>query len=120
MTPEGLRELGSGRLSFVRKQDARNYRAGGGRDCDPQSDRTDHRWRNEDLWRGERQLIRPEGRAKAIADAIAEQLKIRFREQRLDQVESRTARLRVSVSRDSQTYKRRRSPVATAKMTSRC
>ena len=28
MTPEGLHELGSGTLSFVRKQDARNYRAG--------------------------------------------------------------------------------------------
>ena len=50
LTPTWIKDA-----QLVRKQDARNYRAGRGRDCDRQSDRTDRRWRDEDLWRGERQ-----------------------------------------------------------------
>ena len=50
LTPTWIKDA-----QLVRKQDARNYRAVRGRDCDPQSARTDRRWRDEDLWRGERQ-----------------------------------------------------------------
>ena len=78
MTPEGLKKVGSGTLEFVRGQDARHYCAGRCRDCDRQSARTHRGWRDEDLWRGERSNTL-EGRAKATADAIAEELKIRFR-----------------------------------------
>ena len=55
MTPEGLKKAWIKDAEFVRRQDARHYCAGRGRDCDRQSDRTDRRWRDEDLWRGERQ-----------------------------------------------------------------
>ena len=85
MTPEGLRELGSGRLSSSGSKTpgiivpaaaaiatrnpigliivgaTRIYGEASGSNT-------------------------PEGRAKAVADAIAEQLKIRFREQRLDKM----------------------------------
>ena len=77
MTAEGLGKVGSGTLS---SSGARRLEllAGRGRDCDRQSDRTDRRWRDEDVGEvsGSNTL---EGRAKATADAIAEQLRIRFR-----------------------------------------
>ena len=49
MTAQGLRPVGSGTLSSS-GSNARHYR-----DCDRQSARTDRGWRDEDLWRGERQ-----------------------------------------------------------------
>ena len=55
MTPEGLRKLGSGTLSSSGSKTPGIIAPARGRDCDRQSDRTDRRWRDEDLWRGERQ-----------------------------------------------------------------
>ena len=53
MTPEGLQKLGSGTLSSSGSKTPGIIAPARGRDCDRQSARTDRRWRDEDLWRGE-------------------------------------------------------------------
>ena len=55
MTPEGLKKVGSGTLSSSGSKTPGIIAPARGRDCDRQSARTDRRWRDEDLWRGERQ-----------------------------------------------------------------
>ncbi len=78
MTPQGLRQLGSGTLSSSGSKTPGVVRAGRGRDCDGQCDGliVGGGMKVSGEASGRSTL---EGKAQATADAIAEQLKIRFR-----------------------------------------
>ena len=80
VTPQGWRKLGSGTLSSSGNKTPGMVVPAAVAIATGQPDRPDRCRRGESLWRSERQEHGLEGRAKATADAIAEQLKIRFQD----------------------------------------